>query len=64
MTNVRMMRENLIDAYIDATIDDMDTKTLQEIVAETLYDALLDYTDAELQEEIKEYQPHLLENQA
>ena len=62
MTNVRMMRENLIDAYIDAMIDDMDTKTLQEIVAETLYDALLDYTDAELQEEIKEYQPHLLEN--
>jgi len=62
MTNVRMMRENLIDAYIDATIVDMDTKTLQEIVAETLYDALLDYTDAELQEEIKEYQPHLLEN--
>ena len=62
MTNVRMMRENLIDAYIDAMIDDMDTKTLQEIVAETLYDALLDYTDAELQEEIKEYQPHLLES--
>ena len=62
MTNIRMMRENLIDAYIDAMIDDMDTKTLQEIVAETLYDALLDYTDAELQEEIKEYQPHLLEN--
>ena len=62
MTNIRMMRENLIDAYIDAMIDDMDTKTLQEIVAETLYDALLDYTDAELQEEIKEYQPHLLES--
>ena len=62
MTNIRMMRENLIDAYIDAMIDDMDTKTLQEIVAETLYDALLDYTDAELQEEIKEYYPHLLEN--
>lgn len=62
MTNIRMMRENLIDAYIDATINDMDTKTLQEIVAETLYDALLDYTDAELQEEIKEYQPHLLES--
>jgi len=57
-----MMRENLIDAYIDATINDMDTKTLQEIVAETLYDSLLDYTDAQLQEEIKEYYPHLLEN--
>ena len=62
MTNIRMMRENLIDAYIDAMIDDMDTKTLQEIVAETLYDSLLDYTDAQLQEEIKEYYPHLLEN--
>ena len=62
MTNIRMMRENLIDAYIDATINDMDTKTLQEIVAETLYDSLLDYTDAQLQEEIKEYYPHLLEN--
>ena len=62
MTNVRMMRENLIDAYIDANIDDMDTQTLKQIVAETMYDTLQDYTDADLYAEIEEYYPHLLEN--
>jgi hypothetical protein len=56
------MRENLIDAYIDANIDDMDTQTLRQIVAETMYDTLQDYTDADLYAEIEEYYPHLLEN--
>ena len=62
MCEIHLMRDNLVDAYIDVMIDEMDTLTLKQIVAESLYDALKDYTDNELKEEILEYQPHLLEN--
>ena len=62
MCEIHLMRENLIDAYIDVMVKEMDTLTLQQMVAETLYETLKDYTDSELKEEIDEYHPELLEN--
>jgi hypothetical protein len=53
-------RDNLIDAYINATIDDMDTLTLQEMVADMLYNTLKEYTTSELRKEVKTYHPELL----
>ena len=56
-------RDNLIDAYINATIDDMDTLTLQEMVADMLYNTLKEYTTSELRKEVKTYYPELLKEQ-
>jgi len=61
------MSDNIIDRdelqqnLIDQILDDMDLKTLMQLVAEQL-DANYDmYTIDELITEAKEYYPHLLE---
>ena len=53
-------RDNLIDAYVDAVVSEMDTKTLQQMAMDNIYNVLLNYTDAELVSEIQEYEPELL----
>jgi hypothetical protein len=62
MTDLARVKEHLIDDYIDANINDMDTQTLKQIVAETMYETLQAYTYVDLYAEIEEYYPHLLEN--
>jgi hypothetical protein len=54
-------REQLIEDYIQQIIDGMDFKTMECFVYDTLKDNLMPYTDEELIEEVKEYNPELLE---
>jgi hypothetical protein len=54
-------REQLVEDYIQQIIDGMDFKTMECFVYDTLKDNLVPYTDEELIEEVKEYNPELLE---
>ena len=54
-------RAQLIEDYIQQIIDGMDFKTMECFVYDTLKDNLLPYTDEELINEVKEYNPELLE---
>ena len=54
-------REQLVEDYIQQIIDGMDFKTMECFVYDTLKDNLMPYTDEELIEEVKEYNPELLE---
>ena len=55
-------RDELQQNLIDQILDDMDTKTLMQLVAEQLDNNYDQYTVDELIEEAKEYYPHLLDN--
>lgn len=61
------MSDNIIDRdelqqnLIDQILDDMDLKTLMQLVAEQLDASYDTYTVDELIEEVKEYYPHILE---
>jgi len=54
-------RAQLVEDYIQQIIDGMDFKTMECFVYDTLKDNLVPYTDEELIEEVKEYNPELLE---
>jgi len=55
-------REELIQNYAYQIMEGMDMKTMEQFVMDTLTDTLLNsYSDEELIEEIKEYNPELLE---
>ena len=54
-------RVQLIEDYIQQIIDGMDFKTMECFVYDTLKDNLMPYTDDELINEVKEYNPELLE---
>ena len=62
-----MTQDNIIDRdelqqdLIDRIVDDMDLKTLMQLVAEQLDHNYDSYTVDELIEEVKEYYPDLLE---
>ena len=62
-----MTKENIIDRdelqqnLIDQIVDDMDIKTLMQLVAEQLDHNYDSYTVDELIAEAEEYYPHLLE---
>ena len=56
-----MDRETLTKSYIEAIIDGMDHKDLWQFVYDTIENNLETYTDEELETEIKDYYPHLLE---
>ena len=61
MTDNIIDRDELQQNLIDQILDDMDLKTLMQLVAEQL-DANYDtYTVDELITEAKEYYPHILE---
>ena len=56
-----MNKDNLIEAYIDVLIDNMDWDTMRQFVGERLWDEYNDYTESQLVNEVREYYPNLLE---
>ena len=59
----KMNRSELQDNMIQQTLDDMDLKTMMAVLYDYL-DADYDkYSDEELITEVKEYYPHLLEEE-
>jgi len=62
-----MTKDNIIDRdelqqnLIDRIVDDMDLKTLMQLVAEQLDNNYDDYTVDQLIAEVEEYYPDLLE---
>ena len=57
-----MNKEDLIDAYAQQLLDNMDMKTMERFVYDTLVENLTDYTEEELITEVKDYYPELLES--
>jgi hypothetical protein len=55
-------RDDLIADYAQQILDGMDMKTMECFVYDTLKDNLSSYSDEELINEVKEYNPELLEN--
>jgi hypothetical protein len=55
-------REQLVEDYIQQTIEGMDYKTMERFVYDTLKDNLADYNDEELITEVTDYYPELLED--
>ncbi len=53
-------KEDLIDAYAQQLLDNMDIKTMERFVYDTLVENLTDYTEEELITEVTEYYPELL----
>lgn len=54
-------RDSLIDAYAQQILDNMDIKTMERMVYDTLVENLNSYSDEELVTEVEEYNPELLE---
>ena len=57
----KMNRDQLQNDYIESIIDGMDHKTMYQYVYDMLEQSLETYTDEELETEVKDYYPHLLE---
>ena len=55
-------RDSLIDSYAQQVLDNMDMKTMEQMVYDTLVDNLRSYSDEELLTEVEEYNPELLED--
>jgi len=55
-------RQELVEAYIDRVLDNMNTKDLIRIVGDQLEEDLSTYSDDELLTEVEEYYPELLES--
>jgi hypothetical protein len=53
-------RDSLIAEYAQQILNGMDYKTMECFVYDTLKDNLSSYSDKELIEEVKEYNPELL----
>ena len=58
-----MNRQELMETYIEEIIDGMDHKSMYQYVYDNLYDHLNKYDEEELIEEVKDYYPHLLEEE-
>jgi len=58
-----MTRDELITAYVDTLVDDMDTKTLMQFAIEAIMENLADYTDEQIINEVREYYPDLLDEE-
>ena len=56
-----MNREELIVDYAQKILEGMDMKTMECFVYDTLMENLSSYSDEELIEEIKQFNPELLE---
>ena len=61
MTNEE--REALITALAQSYTEDMDIKTMLEIIYESFYEELEDYPDMELIKEAAENYPELIKNE-
>jgi len=56
-----MNRQELLETYIEEIIDGMDHKTMYQYVYDMMEQNFETYTEEELVTEVKEYYPHLLE---
>ena len=56
-----MNRSELQQQLVDEMIDGMDHKTMWKILDSYMMESYDKYSDAELLEEVKEYYPHILE---
>lgn len=56
-----MTRDELIEAYAERIVDSMDMKELVAIAYDTFIDRLESYSTAELENEIADFYPDLLE---
>ena len=56
-----MNRSELQTTMIKQIVDDMDMKTMEAILRDYMSESYDKYSDAELLEEVKEYYPHILE---
>jgi hypothetical protein len=55
-----MNRDDLISEYAALVVDGMDMETLCIYAIEKIRDDLKTYTDEQLEDEVREYYPHLL----
>ena len=51
----------LVEKYAEQIMDGMDMKTMEQFVFDTLVENLTNYSEEELINEIREYNPDLLE---
>ncbi len=58
--STEMNKADLIDAYAQQLLDNMDIKTMERFVYDTLVENLSAYTDEELIAEVTDYYPELL----
>ena len=58
-----MNRQELLETYIEEIIEGMDHKSMYQYVWDNLYDHLNKYDEEELIGEVKDYYPHLLEEE-
>ena len=63
MIDIIMNRSSLQDNMIQQILDDMDIKTMMAILYDNMSESYDKYSDSELLEEVKEYYPHLLEDE-
>ena len=61
--NSDMNRSSLQDNMIQQILDDMDIKTMMALLYDQMDENFDKYSDSELIEEVKEYYPHLLEDE-
>lgn len=54
-------RESIVDAYVNRVLDEMDTNTLMQLAYDLLCKDKESYTNEELETEINEYYPDILE---
>ena len=59
-----MNRDQLQNDYIESIIDGMDHKSMYQFVYDTIDQNLETYSDEELVTEVKDYYPHLLEEES
>lgn len=57
-----MNREDLINEYAALVVDGMDIETVYMYAIEKMRDDLRTYSDEDLEEEVRDYYPWLLEN--
>ena len=58
--NTEIDRQQLIEDYIQTLIENMDYKTMECFVYDTMKESLSTYSDEELITEVEEYNPELL----
>lgn len=57
-----MNKAELIDAYAQQVLDNMDMKTLEQYAYDMLVQCFEDYTEEELRTEVADHYPELLES--
>ena len=61
MTMTKEQRRALVNRYINATIESMDTDDMEIFIADVIDGELQEYNDEQLETVIRESYPHLLE---